>query len=165
MSVNWKQFLAAVLTAWLLFIGIDFLFHASLLKYVWGQEFAAVKPLEELALLIPVGYLSFLLLTALIGYLFVSIFKEKPLLKDAVKFALVFSALFSLSSFLGQFSFLNLPTVFLAITSIISFVEVFSVTILFHGLLFAKGIKKKALLVIVAFVLLLMAGIIIQNIF
>jgi hypothetical protein len=159
-----KRFWSSVFLAWLVIIGIDFFFHASLLASIWKQELTAVKPLDELALLIPFGYLSFLLLTILIGYLFAHVFKEKPPLKEAIKFAIIFGGLFSLSSFLGQFSFLNLPAVFLAFISAVYFFEIFAALMVFQDILFAKSIRKKILPVVSIFVILLLLGVIIQNI-
>ena len=98
LNVKKKRFWLSTITAWLLFIGIDFLFNASILQNIW-KEISVAKPLEELALLIPVGYTSFLFLTILIGYLFVNIYKEKPQLKEGVKFGIIFGGFYSLSSF------------------------------------------------------------------
>ena len=161
---NWgKRFWLSTLTAWLLFIGIDFLFHASIFQNIW-KEIEAAKPLEELALLIPVGYTSFLLLTILIGYLFVSIYKEKPQLKDVVKFGLIFGGLYALSNFLGAFSFLNIPVFFLILNNIVSFIEISGVVIVYNNLLFGNRFRKKMGFIIIIFVILLIFGIFIQNI-
>ncbi len=162
-----KRFWLSTLTAWLLFIGIDFFFHASLFKDLWQQEILAIKPLAELFLLIPLGYLSFLLLTLLIGYLLTRIYKEKPPSREAVKFALIFGALYSLSSFLGSFSYLNIPLATLALFNLVPFIEIFAVIFVYTNLLYARKNKfrKKILIWLLAFLSLIILGIIIQNIF
>ena len=66
--MNTKRFILSVFLSWLLLLSLDFLAHASLLRSFWAMELAALKPLEDLFLLIPSGYLSFLLLTGLVGW-------------------------------------------------------------------------------------------------
>ncbi|UCD03645.1 MAG: hypothetical protein JSW73_03835 [Candidatus Woesearchaeota archaeon] len=158
-----KRFWLSTITAWLLFVGIDFLFHASILQNIW-KEITAAKPLEELALLIPVGYTGFLLLTILIGYLFVNIYKEKLQLKEVVKFGIIFGGLYSLSSFLGSFSFINIPIFFLTLINIVNFIEIFGVVIVYNNLLYGNRFRRKTGIIISVFIILLIFGIIIQNI-
>jgi hypothetical protein len=159
-----KRFWLSTIIAWLLFIGIDFLFHASILQNIW-KEITVAKPLEELALLIPVGYASFLFLTILIGYLFVNVHKEKPPTKVVFEFGIIFGGLYSLSSFLGSFSFLDIPVFFLIFTNVVYFIEIFGVVIVYNNLLFGNRFRKKIGILLVVFILLLVSGIIIQNIF
>ncbi|UCB58912.1 MAG: hypothetical protein JSV67_01045 [Thermoplasmatales archaeon] len=159
-----KKFWSSTITAWLLFIGIDFLFNASILQNIW-KEIAVAKPLEELAILIPVGYTSFLFLTILIGYLFINIYKEKPQLKEGVKFGIIFGGLYSLSNFLGSFSFIDIPVFFLILTNIMTFIEIFGVVIVYNNLLYGNKFKKKIGIIIIVFIVLLISSIIIQNIF
>ncbi len=66
--MNTKRFILSVFLSRLLLLSLDFLAHASLLRSFWAMELAALKPLEDLFLLIPSGYLSFLLLTGLVGW-------------------------------------------------------------------------------------------------
>jgi hypothetical protein len=160
-----KRFWISTLIAWLLFIAIDFLFHASILKYFWKQEIAAIKPLEELASLIPAGYMSILLLTILIGYIFNLVFTEKPELKNVIKFALIFGVLFSFSNFFGLFSFVTIPILTLALMNVVHFIEVFGIVIVYNNLLYDDRIRKKILIWLFVFIFLIICGIIIQNIF
>ena len=160
-----RRFWASTLTALLLIIGIDFLFNASILKYVWQQEIAAIKPLEELALLIPAGYLSLLLLTILIGYIFTLVFREKPESKDVIRFATIFGVLFSLSGFLGSFSVLTIPVSTLALMNVVHFIEVFGIIIVYNDLFYDDRIRKKVLIWLCVFIILLICGVVIQNIF
>ena len=69
-QMKMKRYVLAILMAWIIFIGVDFLFHASIFESLWKEKLAIFKSLEDLTILIPVGYVSFLLLTILIGYLF-----------------------------------------------------------------------------------------------
>jgi hypothetical protein len=81
-----KRYVITIIMAWMIFIGIDFLFHASIFASLWKEDIAAFKSIRDLTILIPIGYFSFLLLTTLIGYLFFRIFKIKPAIKEVIKF-------------------------------------------------------------------------------
>lgn len=150
--------------AWLLFIGLDFLFHASIFASLWKEDTAIFKSLENLSLLIPVGYLSLLLLTVLIGYLFFKIFKIKPPIKEVLIFALIFSILLSLSNLLGLFSYIAIPLKHLLIINLVYFIEIIVVTLSLYFIVFSANLKKVIWLSILTFFILFITGIVIQNI-
>jgi hypothetical protein len=150
--------------SWLLFIGVDFLFHASLLESYWSAEIPALRSLEDLALLIPAGYLSFLLLTLLIFFVYVRLFTGKPKLMESLYFGIVFGFLFSLSNFLGLYSYISLPLDHLVVFNLVYFIEIIVVVLTLHHVLHSEKRKKVIGLVILAFFLLLILGVIIQNV-
>ena len=98
-----RRFWITAILAWIVFIGIDFLFHASLLETLWQEEIELIKSAKDLFILIPVGYLSFFLLTVLVGYTFTKIYQEKPKRKEVIGFSLIFGLLFSVSNFRSHF--------------------------------------------------------------
>jgi hypothetical protein len=159
-----KRRLVAILLAWMLFIGVDFLFHASLFATLWKEDIPAFKSLENLALLIPSGYFSFFILTTLIGYLFFKIFKEKPAIKEVVKFGLIFGFLFSLSNLLGLFSYIAIPLKQLLLFNLVYFIEIIVVTLSINFIVFSTNLKKSIWLSVLTFIGLLIIGIVIQNI-
>jgi hypothetical protein len=159
-----KRKVVAVLMAWLLFIGVDFLFHASLLESFWKEDIPALKTLEDLALLIPFGYISFLLLTLLIFFVYVRIFKTKPKLKESFVFGIIFGLLFSLSNLFGLYSYISLPLNHLILFNMVYFIEIVVVVLMIHYILFSEKRKRVIWLGILYFVLLLILGIVIQNI-
>lgn len=158
-----KRFWTSTTLAWVLFIGIDFLFHASLLKSLWEEDIAAIKPLDELFVLIPTGYLSFFLLTLLATYVFYRIFPEKPSRSEAVVFSLIFAALFALSNFFAFYSFLSLPLKHLLAFNLVYFIEVFTVLIFFSVSMYTKNISRVVIYTIITFFILLITGFILQN--
>jgi hypothetical protein len=160
-----KRRLIAILLAWVIFIGFDFLFHASLFATFWQEEIPALKPLTDLALLIPAGYLSFLLLTALVGYVFFLVFKTKPPIRRVLYFGFVFAILFSLSNFFGLYSFIDLPAKHLLVFNLVYFVEILAVSLSLYYISFSKSLKKSAVYTILIFFGLLITGILIQNLF
>ena len=159
-----KRKIVAVIMAWILFIGVDFLFHASLLESLWKEDLSALKSLEDLAILIPVGYLSFLLLTILIFFVYSKIFRSKPEFKESLSFGIVFGLLFSLSNLLGLYSYITLPLKHLIIFNLVYFIEIIVVVTSFHYFLYSEKRKKVIWLGILYFFLLLIIGIVIQNV-
>jgi hypothetical protein len=162
--VKLKRAVISILIAWLLFIGVDFLFHASVFASFWKEDIPAFKPLINLALLIPAGYLSFLLLTVLIGYMFFKLFKSKPHFREVLKFALIFGMLFSLSNLFGSFSYINIPIKHLIVFNFIYLIEVIMVTLSLYYLAFSANFKKNLWSSILIFMSLIIIGIVIQNV-
>jgi len=150
--------------AWMLFIGVDFLFHASIFASLWKEDIAIFKSTKELTILIPIGYLSFLFLSVLIGYLFFRIFKTKPAIKEVLKFGLIFGLLFSLSNLLGLFSYVVIPLKQLLLFNLVSFIEIIIVALSLYFTSFAVNLKRVIWYTILCFILLLIIGIVIQNI-
>ncbi len=159
-----KRFFLSTLLAWLVYLMVDFLAHAALFTDLWAQDLPALKSKGELFRLIPFGYLSFLILTILVGWLYVRLFHTGGSIRNGLGFGMTFGLLFALSLFLGWYSFINLPIAFLLITSLVYFVEISAVGFVYGFLLHPASIKKRiwGLLAIIfaGFVL----GIVLQNI-
>ncbi len=160
-----KKRLSSIFLSWLIFIGIDFLFHASLFKDFWNANLPALKSLNELALLIPAGYFSFLLLTVLVGYTFFMIFKTKPSIQQVLQFGIIFSLLFSVSNILGLFSYIDLPLEQLLVFNLVYFVELVIVALSLYYIGFIWTLKKSIFYSISIFFSLIIIGIVIQNVF
>ena len=162
--INYHRFWSTAIIAWIVFVGIDFFFHASLLEYLWQKEIESIKPALDLFLLIPLGYLSFLLLTLLVGYTFTKIYASKPNRKEIIGFTLIFGFLFSASNLLALFSYVNIPLKQIIIYNVIYFIEISVVIFIFYKSMFRKKINKLIWYSILAFFGLVIIGIIIQNI-
>ena len=65
------RLLQAVLLAWLVMLGVDFFLHAGLLNDVYTADCPFLLPPERAFQLIPLGYLSFLILSAFLVWLLV----------------------------------------------------------------------------------------------
>jgi hypothetical protein len=65
------RLIGLVILAWLTSVGIDFFIHAGLLAELYAQPSPFLLPPEEAFRLIPIGYLSFLLLTVLLLWLMI----------------------------------------------------------------------------------------------
>ena len=62
---------ALILLAWLCMLGVDFLIHAAILSSLYGQSSPFLLPPTTAFTLIPVGYLSLLLLAILLSWLMI----------------------------------------------------------------------------------------------
>jgi hypothetical protein len=158
-----RRFILSTLMAWLMFLMLDFLAHAGLINALWAEELPALKPKGDLFRLIPFGYLSFLILTSLIGWLYVRLFDGHGSVKKGFLFGMSFGMLFSLSTFLGWYSFLNLPFLFLLAASLVYFVEISAVGLIYGFLLHSASIKKRVWRLVAIIFMGLVLGIVLQN--
>jgi len=71
MTLSKRQILLLTLIAWLSMIGFDFFLHAGLLAKLYLQSSPFLLPLGASFALIPVGYLSFLLLAVVMVWLMI----------------------------------------------------------------------------------------------
>ncbi|HKK12054.1 MAG TPA: hypothetical protein VJ945_04445 [Flavobacteriaceae bacterium] len=161
---NWRRFWATAILAWIVFIGLDFLFHASLLKSLWQEEVDAFKSPEDLFILIPSGYLSFLLLTLLTGYCFTKIYPTKPSHIQATRFTLIFGLLYTVGNLLGLYSYVNIPLKHLVIYNLVYFVEITAVVFIYYKAMYRKKLKKVIWYCLLTFFLSVFVGVVIQNI-
>ena len=158
-----RRFVLTTFLAWLVFLMLDFLVHAVILNSFWARECPALKTKEELFHLIPFGYLSFLILTIMIGWLYTRLFKSSGDVKKGLAFGAIAGGLFALSNFFGWYSFLNLPPLFLFLASLGYFVEISSVGLVYGYLLHPSSIKKRAWIVASMVVFGFFLGIVFQN--
>ena len=160
---NQGRFWVTAILAWIVFIGIDFLFHASLLKSLWQEDIDLFKPAMDLFIFIPIGYLSFLLLTLLVGYSFTKIYPSKPNKNQAIQFALVFALLYAVSNVLGLYSYVNIPLKHLMVNNGVYFIEIASVVFVFYKATYKNTLKKFVWQTLLAFFSMVFIGIVIQN--
>jgi hypothetical protein len=141
-----KQLLGVILLSWLVVIGIDFLLHASILAPLYAQPDPFLLPPDRAFALIPLGYLSFLLLAVMLVWLMnrLSIITWRDGL-GLLSIATI-NPLLALSWFLGQ-------TVELGIAGLIA-----------GAGLGAASLKKLALWSVVILLVSLVVGILLQNI-
>jgi len=161
-NANPGRAIGAVFLAWLIFIGIDFLFHASILRLLWDDPVPAFLEPQTLFERIPFGYGSFLVLVILVFHLLTRIHGRLPEPGAALTFGLFFGGLFSLNHFLALYSFVAIPAKHLGIFSLVYFLELTVVSWLLAALL--SGITVGRILGTVgALILLLAGGVAIQN--
>lgn len=158
-----RRFVATVILAWLAFLALDFLAHATLLRSLWARDLPALKSPEELFRMIPFGYMSFLLLTLLLGVLYWRIHPDGGSPVRGLRFGALVGAFFAVSNFLGWYSFLALPLDLLALTNLGYWLEFAAAGMIFGFLIPPSSIKKRAWIVIGGVLLILMVSVVLQN--
>ena len=158
-----KRFWAATFIAWLVFLVIDFLMHASLLRPLWKDDIAALKPAEELFKLIPFGYLSFFILTFLVGWVFQRVHPGDPGLRGALIFGAEGGVLFGLLNSLALYSYINLPATQLVIFNLVYSLEIIAVVLTFRALLYPETIRKRVRFLVLICLVGLILGVVLQN--
>ena len=162
--INKSRFILTSILAWLVFVMLDFLAHATLLSHFWAQDYPAQKSKEELFRLIPLGYLSFLVLTLLVGWVYVRFYKESGGAKKGLSFGAVFGGLFALMTFLTWYSALNFPALFILLISVVYFVEIVAVGFTFGYLMHPESVKKRVWGLVGIIILGLVLSVILQNV-
>jgi len=162
--INKKRFFISTVMAWLLFLMLDFLAHAALLSHFWEQKFSALKSLQELFRLIPFGYLSFLILVVLVGWLYIRLYWEKGNTIKGISFGALFGGLYALSTFFSWFSALNLPIIFIFLISLVYFAEIVGIGFTFGYLMHPPSIKKRIWVLVVIIIFGFFMSLILQNI-
>ncbi len=163
-NVKKNRFAITAFAAWLMFLMIDFLAHATLLRSFWNKEYAALRSLDDLFILIPFGYTSFLLLTLLIGWIYVRIYGESGNSKIGMFFGVVFGGLFAGSTFFSWFSALELPTEFIFLICLVYLFEVLGVSWTFGYLYHPQSVKKRFWLVMLIAFSGFVISVVLQNI-
>jgi len=161
--MNKKRTIKTTIFSWLVFVGIDFFFHAGVIKSLWQEKVSAFLPDPELFKRIPFGYSSFLLLTILIGYVYNKIFKAEPEKKKVFKFAVIIASLFSVSNFLAFYSFLQIPIKQLVVFNLVYFIEILCVIGSYSIGMTTGKFRRFAIIAVLLFIVLIIAGIMIQN--
>ncbi len=158
-----RRFWLTAFLAWLIFLALDFLAHATLLRSLWARDLAALKSPQELFRLIPFGYLSFLLLTLLIGALYVRLHPGGGSLRLGLRFGMSFGLIFAASNFLAWYSAFQLPMLFLALVNLVYWVELTAAGAVFGYLMPPPSVGRRGWLLAGMAFMILVAGIIIQS--
>jgi len=157
------RIIPSVFFAWLVFLTLDFLAHATLLSSIWEPGHPALKAKEDLFRFIPLGYLSFLFLTLLVGWLYKRIFGSEGSAIKGLVFGATFGCFFAISNGLGWYSFLSLPLNIVVWANLVYFVELTAVGLVF-GLLMHPVSMRKRIWLLIGFVILCFAlAIVLQN--
>jgi hypothetical protein len=157
-----KQLVGIILLSWLVAIGIDFLLHASILAPLYAQPDPFLLLPERAFALIPLGYLSFLLLTVMLVWLMDRL--SITTWKDGLNFGLILGALIWGSFILGLLSIATVKPI-LALSWFLGQTVELGIAGLVAGIGFgAESLKKLALWAAAIFIASLVAGVVLQNI-
>ena len=157
------RLLQAVLLAWLVMLGVDFTLHAGLLNDVYTAESPFLLPPERAFQLIPLGYLSFLILSAFLVWLL-----ERLGIRDARsagKIGLLFGVVVWGALTLGLLSIASADPMLLLAWWIGQTLELGVGGVFAGHVLGGADLRKAWAGVVVVVIILLAAGILLQNIF
>lgn len=129
--------------AWVLVIAVDFISHAVLLSPFWSQNYPAFKSKLDLFRLIPFGYISFLFLVLLVGWVYIRFYGSRGSVRKGLGLGVLFGGLFSISTFFGWYSTMNLPILFILFISLVYWVEILGVGFVFGYLMHPPSIRKR----------------------
>ena len=162
-QISKGRLLQAVLLGWLAMLGVDFALHAGLLNEVYTAKSPFLLPPEKAFALIPLGYLSFLILSAFLVWLLLRLG-----IRDAVsagKMGLMFGAAVWGALMLGLLSIATAEPWLLLVWWIGQTLELGVGGVVAGHVLGGADLRKAWVVVIVVVIILVAAGILLQNIF
>lgn len=110
--VGWRKGIQLIVLGWLAMIGFDLFWHAGVVADLYGQPDPFLLAPERAFALIPVGYLSFLLLAVLLVWLAVRVGVDTA--RAGAAFGLKLGALTWGALLLGLYSIATAPPLLLA---------------------------------------------------
>lgn len=162
-STSIKRLVGVTLLSWLVVVGIDFLLHASILAPLYAEPDPFLLPPERAFALIPLGYLSFLLLSVMLVWLMNRL--SITAWKGGFTFALILGALIWGAFMLGLFSIAVVNPLLALSWFLGQSIELGIAGLVVGAGLGAESLKKLALWAVAIFFISLVVGILLQNIF
>jgi hypothetical protein len=151
----------AVMLGWLAMVGVDFALHAGLLNELYTADSPFLLPLERAFVLIPLGYLSFLIMSAFLVWLLTRLGISDA--KNAGTFGLIFGAVVWGALMLGLLSIASADPKLLVAWWIGQTLELGVGGFVAGHVIGGADLLKAWGRVLVIFVLLVAAGILLQN--
>jgi hypothetical protein len=161
-STSIKRLVGVTLLSWLVVIGIDFLFHASILAPLYAQPEPFLLPPERAFALIPLGYLSFLLLSVMLVWLMNRL--SITIWEEGLIFALILGALIWGAFILGLLSIATINPLLALSWFLGQTIELGIAGLVAGAGLGAESLKKLALGAVVILFVSVVVGILLQNI-
>ncbi len=161
--VSKKRILHAVLLSWIIMVGVDFTLHAGLLNEVYTTESPFLLPPERAFALIPLGYLSFLILAGFLVWLLLRLGIRDA--RSAGKIGLMFGAVVWGALMLGLLSIATADPILLLSWWLGQTLELGVGGAAAGFVLGGADLRKVWLGVVVVFIILVVVGILLQNIF
>lgn len=122
-DVRFGTILAAALSAWLVFVVIDFLAHAVILAGWWRATEAYWLPPMELFQRIPFGYGAFAIFVGTMTWLLVRLRGPRPRAAEALTFGALAGLLAGAGSVMAAYSILRMPASALLVWTLSTVIE------------------------------------------
>ena len=156
---------AAIVSAWLVFLVLDFLAHAVILAAWWRATEAYWLPPMELFKRIPFGYAAFALFVGTMTWLLVRLRGPKPSMGEALRFGALAGLLAGAGSVMGTYSILDMPPSGLLVWTLSTVVESTGGAAAAAWTLRGPRPWRRVLLVLGLTIALFVVGVILQNLF
>jgi hypothetical protein len=156
---------AAALSAWLVFLVLDFLAHAVILASWWRATEAYWLPPMELFRRIPFGYGAFALFVGTMTWLLVRLRGPQPSMAEALRFGALAGLLAGAGSVMGAYSILAMPPSALLVWTVSTVLESMGAAAAAAWTLRAPRPQRRVLLVLLLTLVLFVIGVILQNLF
>jgi len=156
-----SRILGIILLAWLAVIGFDFVLHASLLAPLYAEPDPFLLPPLRAFTLIPLGYLSFLILVILLVWLMTRL--QIATWKNGFVFGLKLGSLLWGALVLSLLSITPAPALLMLAWFVGQTIELGIAGLVAGAGFGASGLKKLVLWVILFFLVCFVTGIILQN--
>jgi hypothetical protein len=153
----------ATVAAFLAILVVDFITHAVLLSNWWRTTATFWRTLDELFRLIPYAYLSFLLYAAGLTRLLVFLKGPRPRIAVAIKLGAAAGAFIGVTNILAVYSVLPLPRSALLVFPLSFISDLAAAGASAALVLTANRPWRRLALLALAFFLLLLLGLVLQN--
>lgn len=156
---------AAGVAAWWSFLVLDFLTYAVFLASWWRASEAYWLSPVDLFKRIPIGYASFAVYCVALTWLLVALHGNRATLGTAARFGAVAGFVFGLTGALGGYSATRMPGWFLLVGPAVTTVESAAAAAAAAWVMVGERPWRRVGLVVCAGAVMLVAGILIQNVF
>jgi len=158
-----RHIVAAILTAFLAILVVDFLTHAVVLSKWWRTTAAFWRPPIDLAHLIPVAYASFLLYAAGLTWVLIAFKGNQPRMSGAISLSAAVGTFIGITGVLATYSVLPIPASALLIFPITFTIDLVCAGAVISNVLAAKQPWRRFAFFAMMFLLLFICGVVIQN--
>lgn len=155
---------AGALAAWAVFLAFDFLLHAVIFAGWWQATQRYWLPPEDLFRLIPYAYVSFAVYCAALIWLYERLYGDRRTFGAACRFGASAGLVFGISAVLANYSVFRLPASALLVWPASFLIESTAACAAAGSVLGSRRPWRRVVLVFAAAVLLLIVGIVLQNI-
>jgi hypothetical protein len=164
-NVRFGTLAAAAVSAWLVFVVLDFLAHAVLLAAWWRATEAYWLPPMELFARIPMAYGAFAIFVGTMTWLLVRLHGPRPGVAQALRFGGLAGLLAGLGSVLAAYSILPMPVSAIVVWTLSAVVEASGAAGAAAWTLGAPRAGRRVAVVLALALAAFVVGVVLQNLF
>jgi len=158
-----SKIIPAAVSAWFIFLSIDFLLHAVILATWWKKTADYWLSPEDLFLMIPIGYASFAIYCGALTWLYVRIVGDRRTIGTAFQFGAIAGLVYGVSTILANYAVFAMPSSLLLVWSGSILIESTLACATASWVLDAERSWRRVGLVFGAAVLIFIMSVVLQN--